>query len=60
MTLFFFLVSLELERELILGELSSPRMAALSISAALGGMLVPAALYVMMQAGHPASRAGAQ
>jgi NhaA family Na+:H+ antiporter len=53
MTLFFFLVSLELKRELVLGELRSPRMAALSISAALGGMLVPAALYLMIQAGQP-------
>jgi NhaA family Na+:H+ antiporter len=53
MTLFFFLVSLELKRELVLGELRNPRMAALSISAALGGMLVPAALYLMIQAGQP-------
>ena len=53
MTLFFFLVSLELKRELVLGELRSPRMAALSISAALGGMLVPALLFLMMQAGQP-------
>jgi len=53
MTLFFFLVSLELKRELVLGELRSPRMAALSISAALGGMLVPATFYLMMQAGQP-------
>ena len=53
MTLFFFLVSLELKRELVLGELRSPRMASLSISAALGGMLVPALLYLMLQAGQP-------
>ena len=53
MTLFFFLVSLELKRELVLGELRRPRMAALSISAALGGMLVPAALYLLLQAGQP-------
>lgn len=52
MTLFFFLVSLELKRELVLGELRSPRMAALSISAALGGMLVPAALYLALQSGQ--------
>ncbi|HSN70300.1 MAG TPA: Na+/H+ antiporter NhaA, partial [Steroidobacteraceae bacterium] len=45
MTLFFFLVSLELKRELVLGELRNGRIAALSISAALGGMLVPAMLY---------------
>lgn len=53
MTLFFFLVSLELKRELVLGELRNPRRAALSISAALGGMVVPAALYMIMQAGRP-------
>jgi NhaA family Na+:H+ antiporter len=53
MTLFFFLVALELKRELVLGELSHPRMATLSIAAALGGMLVPAALYLLLQWGQP-------
>ncbi len=53
MTLFFFLAALELKRELVLGELSNPRMAALSIAAALGGMLVPAAFYLMLQWGAP-------
>jgi len=53
MTLFFFLVALELKRELVLGELHNPRMAALSIAAALGGMIVPAALYLLMQTGQP-------
>lgn len=53
MTLFFFVVSLELKRELVLGELNNPRVAALSITAALGGMLVPAALYLMLQSGQP-------
>jgi Na+:H+ antiporter, NhaA family len=53
MTLFFFLVALELKRELVLGELKKPRMAALAIAGALGGMLVPAALYLMLQAGQP-------
>jgi len=52
MTLFFFLVALELKRELVLGELRNPRMAALSIAAALGGMLVPVALYLTLQWGH--------
>ncbi len=41
MTLFFFVVALELKRELVLGELRNPRVAALSIAAAVGGMLVP-------------------
>lgn len=53
MTLFFFLVALELKRELVLGELNNPRMAALSIAGALGGMLVPAAFYLMLQSGRP-------
>jgi len=53
MTLFFFLVALELKRELVLGELSNPRLAALSIAGALGGMLVPAALYLALQSGQP-------
>ncbi|NIS37996.1 Na+/H+ antiporter NhaA, partial [Candidatus Saccharibacteria bacterium] len=53
MTLFFFLVALELKRELILGELKNPRIAALSIFAALGGMIVPAALYLILQSGQP-------
>ena len=52
MTLFFFVVALELKRELVLGELRNPRMAALSIAAAAGGMLVPAAIYVVMQWGQ--------
>ncbi|WP_105199871.1 Na+/H+ antiporter NhaA [Pseudoalteromonas sp. T1lg10] len=53
MTLFFFLVALELKRELVLGELSKPRMAALSIVAALGGMIVPATIYLALQSGQP-------
>ncbi|WP_105189621.1 Na+/H+ antiporter NhaA [Pseudoalteromonas sp. T1lg48] len=53
MTLFFFLVALELKRELVLGELSKPRMAALSIAAALGGMFVPAVIYLALQSGQP-------
>jgi NhaA family Na+:H+ antiporter len=52
MTLFFFVVALELKRELVLGELRSPRMAAFSIAAALGGMLVPAAMYLTLQVGR--------
>lgn len=53
MTLFFFLVAVELKRELVLGELNNMRVAALSIAAALGGMLVPAALYLLLQYGRP-------
>jgi NhaA family Na+:H+ antiporter len=46
MTLFFFVVGLELKRELMVGELSKPRQAALPIFAAVGGMVVPALVYV--------------
>jgi NhaA family Na+:H+ antiporter len=53
MTLFFFLVALELKREMVLGELSNPRLAALSIASALGGMAVPAGLYLLLQSGEP-------
>lgn len=52
MTLFFFLVAVELKRELVLGELSDLRVAALSIAAALGGMVVPATIYLLLQTGQ--------
>ena len=52
MTLFFFVVALELKRELALGELRNPRMAALSIAAAAGGMIVPASIYLALQGGE--------
>jgi NhaA family Na+:H+ antiporter len=51
MTLFFFVVSLELKRETVLGELRDPRTTAFSIAAALGGMLVPAALFWLVARG---------
>ncbi|MDH3663195.1 MAG: Na+/H+ antiporter NhaA [Alphaproteobacteria bacterium] len=53
MTLFFFVVALELKRELILGELRNLRMAALSFAGALGGMLVPVALYLALMNDQP-------
>lgn len=46
MAFFFFVVGLEIKREILVGELASPRQAALPILAAIGGMLVPALLYV--------------
>jgi len=49
----FFLVALELKRELVLGELNNPRTAALSVAAALGGMLVPAGFYLVLQFDQP-------
>jgi Na+:H+ antiporter, NhaA family len=53
MTLFFFVVALELKRELVLGELGHPRTAALSVAAAIGGMVVPAGVYLWLQSGQP-------
>ena len=46
MAIFFFLVSLEIKREFIQGELSNPKQAMLPIVGAVGGMLVPALVYV--------------
>jgi NhaA family Na+:H+ antiporter len=45
MTIFFFVVGLEIKRELVIGELRDPRKAALPAAAALGGMVVPALIY---------------
>lgn len=45
MALFFFVVGLELKREIVVGELSNPRNAVMPIAAAVGGMLVPALIY---------------
>lgn len=53
MTMFFFVVALELKRELVLGELRNPRVAAMSIAGAAGGMLVPAAVYLALLHGAP-------
>jgi Na+:H+ antiporter, NhaA family len=53
MTFFFFVISLELKRELVLGELRYLRSAALPFAAALGGMLVPVSLYLGLAAGQP-------
>lgn len=51
MTLFFFVMGLEVKRELLEGELSEPRKAALPAVAAVGGMLVPIALYLVLNLG---------
>jgi NhaA family Na+:H+ antiporter len=56
MTLFFFVVGLEIKRELVAGELSSPRKAMLPAAAALGGMVIPACVYLMLNPGGAASR----
>ena len=56
MAVFFFLVGLEIKREFLVGELASVRRAALPIAAALGGMVVPALLYAILNAGGPGER----
>lgn len=53
MAAFFLLVGLEIKREILVGELATVRQAALPIAAALGGMLLPALLYIAMNPGGP-------
>jgi Na+:H+ antiporter, NhaA family len=54
MSIFFFVVGLELKRELTNGELSSPKKAMMPIIAAIGGMIVPALIYTLFNAGTDA------
>ena len=56
MALFFLLVGLEIKREVLVGELSTPRQAALPIAGAIGGMLLPAAVYSLASGGGVAAR----
>lgn len=55
MAIFFFVVGLELKRELSNGELASPKKAALPIIAAIGGMLFPALIYLFFNGGTDAA-----
>ncbi|MBI3257632.1 MAG: Na+/H+ antiporter NhaA [Actinobacteria bacterium] len=55
MAVFFFVVGLEIKRELVLGELRNPRAAALPAIAAVGGMVVPALIYLAFNAGTATS-----
>jgi NhaA family Na+:H+ antiporter len=52
MTLFFFVMGLEIKRELVRGELSSLRRALLPAASALGGMILPATIYLLLNAGR--------
>lgn len=51
MTVFFFVVGLEIKRELVEGELRDPRTAAVPVAAGIGGMVVPALLYLLITSG---------
>jgi NhaA family Na+:H+ antiporter len=53
MALFFFVVGLEIKRELVVGQLSSFRSALLPVAAALGGLVAPAIIYSALNAGGP-------
>ena len=58
MTVFFFVVGLEIRREIYEGELSDRKRAALPVAAALGGMIAPALIYLAFNAGDPELRGG--
>ncbi len=51
MVIFFLMVGLEIKRELVEGELSSPKKAAMPIMAALGGVIIPASIYFLFNKG---------
>ena len=52
MVVFFFVIGLEIKRELIIGELSDPKKVTLPVAAALGGVVVPVAIYLFFQYGE--------
>jgi NhaA family Na+:H+ antiporter len=56
MAIFFFVIGLEVKREIVLGELRDLRRAALPIAAAVGGMVVPAAIYLAIVGGGEGQR----
>jgi NhaA family Na+:H+ antiporter len=58
MAIFFFLVGLEIKREIVDGELSRPSAVILPVVAALGGMAVPALIYSFFNIGDPVARNG--
>lgn len=48
MAIFFFVVGLELKKEIVAGELSSPKKAMMPIVSAIGGMVIPASIYLLL------------
>jgi NhaA family Na+:H+ antiporter len=56
MAVFFFVVGLEIKREIVVGQLASAKRAILPVSAALGGMLVPALIYAAFNTGGAGAR----
>jgi Na+:H+ antiporter, NhaA family len=58
MAIFFFVVTLEIKREFLQGELSKPKQALLPIIGAVGGMIVPAAIYIIINFNTPDSIRG--
>ncbi|MDR2064640.1 MAG: Na+/H+ antiporter NhaA [Prevotellaceae bacterium] len=58
MMIFFFVVSLEIKREIMVGELSSFKKSSLPIAAAIGGMIVPALIYLIFNSGSPETMHG--
>jgi NhaA family Na+:H+ antiporter len=58
LAIFFFVAGLELKREFVVGDLRDPRRAALPVAAAVGGMVVPAVIYVVWNLGRHGDLAG--
>jgi NhaA family Na+:H+ antiporter len=58
MAVFFFLVGLELKREILVGELANRRKLALPLFGAVGGMAIPAAIYVLVNRDNPSALSG--
>ena len=56
MVVFFFVIGLEIKRELVIGELSDPKKVVLPIAAALGGVVAPVVIYLGFEYGQPGQR----
>jgi NhaA family Na+:H+ antiporter len=56
MALFFFVVGLEIKREIVIGQLSTLKKAILPVAAAVGGMVVPAMIYMVFNGGGEGAR----